>query len=391
MRAMTRILYVTPQPPSQGTGGGRHCYANLRALCEYPGATVTYVGPPWEERLPGIDGVTQLMVRRYRLADKVRAGLAGAASSLYGLYREVPPAWLCGFDLAFCEFTKAGPAIHDLSRRVRTVCCVHNVEADYMRQGARGWAWLAALQIRRSEAVALGSSDHVLVMHRHDLARLRELYGCPAADRAHLHPVCAADAGEPAPYCSRQPWLVIPGSLDQRFNEAGILRFLRACWPELRVLGCRLIIAGRSPRPALKREAAAAGATVIENPPSMADIVREARVVLVPDAGGAGMKLRVAEALSLGVPVVGTHAGLLGYDDSAEWGCAVDRIGDMATAARELLRDPARAARCAELARDAWARRYSYPAFRERLHAYVREWTRAARAGARPHAGVTAG
>ena len=91
------------------------------------------------------------------------------------------------------------------------------------------------------------------------------------------------------------------------------------------------------------------------------------------------MKLRVAEALSLGVPVIGTRAGLLGYADAPTFGRVVGSIGEMESAIRELAEDDAVAESLDLAARDSWVRNYSYPAFEARLHGLLESWLEPAR------------
>lgn len=375
---MMRILYVTTMPPSKRTGGGLHCYANLRALCECEGASVWYLGPAFNSGLEGLERINTVLARPFLFRDKVVAFVSGSATGLAGLYAESRGAQGRDFDVAFVESTRAGFAVKALARRWSTICCVHNVESDYLQSGTRGTGRVAAYFMRRSERDSISVADALLVMHRHDLARLMELYGLNSlGERAVMHPVCAIAAPVPVPYLERKCRVVIPGSLDEPFNERGILAFLRDAWPALRGAGAELIIAGRNPRSLLANAARRSGATLVANPASMADVVADSRLVVVPDLGGAGMKLRVAEALSLGVPVVGTSAGMLGYERVEEFGRAVPGMEQMAAAIKEVLNSPPLGARLAAGARTEWESRYSYPAFARRVQEVV------ARVGAR--------
>jgi len=278
------------------------------------------------------------------------------------------------FDLGFFETTKLGFAISHFAGHLKTVCSVHNVETDFM-QGARGFSRLAAHNARRSEHEVLRRCDHLLVMHEHDLARLKRVYGMPALDaRASLHPVCAVPSLEPLPYESRKRRIVIPGSLDQAYNESGIRAFLTECGPSLKDLNVELVVAGRNPRPVLRNSVHHAGGILIENPASMAEIVRDARIVLVPDMGGAGMKLRVAEALSLGVPVVGTREALLGYVEANEFGRVVASISELTGSIREIMQNPALGGALARRAREVWDARYSFDAFSFRIRGWLPTW-----------------
>lgn len=369
-----RILYISPEPPSLTTGGGRHSYANLRALCEFPGARVDYIGPPIDGTLPGLAAVHVRASRPYRVSDKLYAALTRSATSLAGLARSLRDAPVCS--VAFVDSSKAAFALEALAGAPLLVSCVRNVEADYMAVNSRGLSRLAAFNVRKSEAATLRLSDRVLLMHEPDLGRLAQLYAVDdLCAKAHLHPVCAFDPQQSVlPLNSREGTMLIPGSLDQRFNEEGILAFLDQCWPRVSSLGSRLVIAGRHPRAALRHRVQAAGALLIADPPDMATLLRHARVVIVPDIFGAGMKLRVAEAMSYGVPVVGTTLGLRGYAGIHDYGYAVPAVSDMTEPLVAVATNAALATQLARGARAAWLEHYSYAALSTRLHGWLREW-----------------
>jgi hypothetical protein len=372
-----RVLYVTAFAPSLRTGGGLHAYANVRTLCALPSAEVAYVGPPIRETLVGLERLSPLVCREYTWGDKIRTALSGAAAtSVAMLLREAVRVQRV-FDVMFVETTRLGGELPDSRGALPTICCVHNVEADFIA-GRRGLGRVAGVNVRRAEAESLRRSQHLLVMHEHDLARLATLYDAPGLRaRTVYHPVCSVGGEPPVPMADRERRIVIPGSLDQNYNQIGIMAFLRECWPSLRGAGAELVIAGRNPRPSLRDAVHAAGAVLIENPGSMRDIVKQAVVVAVPDLGGAGMKLRVAEALSLGVPVVGTREGLFGYADANDCGRAVDSVAAMAAPIRDLVQHPDLAAELASRARAIWEEKYSFDAFSARLGTWVRDWIRA--------------
>jgi glycosyltransferase involved in cell wall biosynthesis len=83
---------------------------------------------------------------------------------------------------------------------------------------------------------------------------------------------------------------------------------------------------------------------------------------------GSGMKLRVAEALSLGIPVVGTKCGLKGYDDIGTYGFSINDIPEMARVIRQLLTDDhTKLIDMSCAARSAWSSKYSFEAFSNRI------------------------
>lgn len=384
-----RALYLTMIAPSHRTGGGRHALANLRALCDGDRLDVDYVGVPFDPSDVGAGCHRRLRVsvaRRFGWRDKVSGLAVGAATGLRGLLlehlRAHPPP-----DLALIESTLCGFAFADLPPTVPTACVVHNVEADYARLNEVPLRWRArAAVVARSERLTVGGADALMVLHEHDERALVARYG-PPRGAVSSHPVCAFGPGlAPRPLAERPRQLVYVGSLDLSYNHDAIMAFLARCWPRLARLGHRLVVAGWRPRPTLRAAVAGAdGVTLLPNAPDVGAVLRDSCALLLPDASGTGMKLRVAEALSHGVPVVGTEAGLRGYEP--ERGVAVltaPAIDGMVPLLEGLLADSARHEAMAVAARAAWRTRLSYEPFAARVDAVVSDLLAGRKAARRP-------
>ena len=77
---------------------------------------------------------------------------------------------------------------------------------------------------------------------------------------------------------------------------------------------CTLTIAGARPADVLReRVRALPQVSLVSSPESMAPYFRAADAVIAPVFDGAGMKVKVAEALSYGKPVIGTSHAFIGY------------------------------------------------------------------------------
>ena len=75
-----------------------------------------------------------------------------------------------------------------------------------------------------------------------------------------------------------------------------------------------LIVAGAKPSDSLKNELAKyENITLIDTPETMEPYFKKCDLFVAPVFSGAGMKVKVAEALSYGKPVIGTDHALLGY------------------------------------------------------------------------------
>lgn len=372
-----RILYITPCSPSLRTGGGRHCYANLRALCSYPGAKIDYIGPGLDFSLPGLnrDHFQHIIARDFALPDKINAALHLVSSSLIGLFNEFKRAYkLYGYQIAFIEFTRCGFVFSDLEEHTKKICNVHNVEADYFTHNRAASSWLAGRNICSSERKTLNFSNILLVMHDEDRERLQELYNIDGeAHQFILHPVCSFSPKQLLlPMRERDRVIFFAGSLDQPFNEMGLREFLKKSWVTLDNTGYLLKVAGRNPSANLLRFLSKQkNVDVIANPPDMEKLLRNARVLILPDLTGTGMKLRVAEALSLGVPVVGTDKGLRGYENVSQCGYSVPTVSDMTEPIRNLMSDEIKLESLASSAAGVWKLQYSFEVFCKRIHSIL--------------------
>lgn len=386
---VVKILYVTPWGPSLRTGGGRHCYANARALSLFPGAVVDYVGPEIEEGLPGLppDIFRRKLARPFRVKDKMKAFLGRSATSLASLFDEfVKNINIDGYDLVFAESTMCAFAFRGQGQSDRRICCVHNVETDFKSFNATGWSRLASLGIKSSERKTLASCGTLLVMHDEDRKRLLQVYGHEGCSGDFfLHPVCSLPPKTgPIPFERRDRILIFVGSLDSQFNEQGLRQFVDRCWPALKDSGHTFVVAGRRPSASLADFLSGqSGIRLVSDPPEMEPLLRNARMLLLPDMSGTGMKLRVAEALSLGIPVVGTRLGLRGYESVSSFGREVEKISDMSQAVLDLLGDPSLLESLAEAARGVWQRHYGIDGFTTRLHGIIERATRETVPGSR--------
>ena len=121
-----------------------------------------------------------------------------------------------------------------------------------------------------------------------------------------------------APDRSKLPQLIFCGSLDYDPNIEGLTWFLESVWPLIvrNHRGLKLIVVGKGLPPAVL-------AKLLENDSSIdfvgevEDVIpyyRKASVAIVPLLHGSGTRLKILEAMSLGVPVISTSHGAGGID-----------------------------------------------------------------------------
>ena len=106
---------------------------------------------------------------------------------------------------------------------------------------------------------------------------------------------------------------LLTGSLWFGPNVDGILWFLDEVFETVSDI-CDITIVGFSPLPELKYRCKKNRIRLIESPETMNPFFMSSDMVLAPIFSGSGMKVKVAEAMSYGLPVITTSHGAIGYE-----------------------------------------------------------------------------
>ena len=122
---------------------------------------------------------------------------------------------------------------------------------------------------------------------------------------------------------------------DNPHNREGMQWFFQEIHPYL-FNSVRIVIAG----PISEYVDSTHNVTCIPLVERLADIYARARISICPLLGGTGMKIKVVEALSFGLPVVTTAKGLAGFPSKVHTGClSADSPEKFARAIQRLLSD----------------------------------------------------
>ena len=272
------------------------------------------------------------------------------------------------FDLAHAEQLQAlGPLVEAERRGLPIVLRAQNVESELWRGASRApvLGWFLRREAKRLaawEGAMVRRVDATIALTARDAARLAELSGVP--DRVHH---------VPAPFPSRlppagsrlpgSPVVVLLGSEGWWPNRDGARWFVDRVWPRVRkdlpqaVLHVRGLKApagaGVDARPALadSREAFADGA-----------------VLVVPLRVASGVRMKILEAWSRGVPVVATPEAALGLEATSGRELLLARQPeDFALALRRVHVEPGLASALVAAGRDRLAARHEPRAVAERL------------------------
>jgi glycosyltransferase involved in cell wall biosynthesis len=170
---------------------------------------------------------------------------------------------------------------------------------------------------------------------------------------------------------------LIACSLGIEQNIGGIVRFINDAWPQClkseRLRSAKLVLAGSSPAP-MVQELAARMPTIelIPNPSAedMGRVFSRARVCLSTIESGSGIKIRIAEALRHGKPVIATPHSAMGYERVDPRVVRVSTIPSMTSHIAEIYShpDPSLLDR---LARSEFEDKFSFESGAARLRALV--------------------
>jgi glycosyltransferase involved in cell wall biosynthesis len=245
---------------------------------------------------------------------------------------------------------------------VAMVIDFHNIESHLLQQNDRArlprilrplagalfrGRWRAAEALDRR---ALELADRVWTCSDEDRRLASTLCGDHGGGRAAISVIpnivpgwCeAGDVPVNRPFAA--PEILFIGHLGYAPNKRAARRLARRVLPELRRRhpSARLTIAGRRPNARLRRDLATCpNVTLRADPADLADLYRQADLMIVPLTEGGGSRIKVLEALALGCPVVASAKAVEGL------GLVPDRhvllaetAPEIAAATDRLMQDP---------------------------------------------------
>jgi glycosyltransferase involved in cell wall biosynthesis len=257
-------------------------------------------------------------------------------------------------DVIVCDFL--APAVNlPAALPVPVVLFQHNVEAEIWRRHAdvasnpvaKRYFGEQFRRMARFEAEVCRDVAHVVAVSDQDADHFRTRYGATAvsAVATGVDTEFFAPSGGVGPAAG--PELVFTGSMDWMPNEDGILWFAREILPRLRarVPDATVTVVGRNPTAALKALAGeGSGIRVTGRVDDVRPYMERARVFVVPLRVGGGTRLKIYEAMAMGLPVVSTTVGAEGLPvRDGEHLVIGDTPDAFADACAALLRDPPRA------------------------------------------------
>lgn len=251
----------------------------------------------------------------------------------------------------------------------------HNAEATLQQRSATqslkvfdipsaAYSLIQWLKLRAYERSVIRQAAATLAVSPSDVAELERLSGrtvdvVPIGVDTSRYRRNAMDMSPPIPFD-----VVFSGTLDYRPNTDAALWLLRAIWPRIRAAkpGATLAIVGRNPTPVMRQFDGKDGITITGEVPDDRPYMAGAGVYVLPIRFGAGMRVKLLNAMSMGCAVVATTMACEGVDlHSGEYLLATPaHPGAFAAATLALLDDEGRRLQLGAAARTLMVERYDW-------------------------------
>ncbi len=226
------------------------------------------------------------------------------------------------FDLVIIGNSKLGFIAKDLKKHspnTKTVVHFDNIEydaalsyyADKKNPINSIKRIIDQLVTKNDEKKSIRYSDHLFFLSKRDSNRAKVLY--KNQTKYSIWPVTLKQ-GKPLEIQETKT-IVFLGTLSYGSNLKALEWFLEKVWSEIN-LECKFIIAGNKPtKELINRISGDSQISLYADFNDLADIIPQSSLLIAPVYWGAGMKVKVAEALSYGLHIIGTDEAFVGYDE----------------------------------------------------------------------------
>ena len=264
--------------------------------------------------------------------DSIRSRIAGHSYYMYTWWnRNKKIVMRYNPDIVILGRSNLGFIAYDLKRcfpNVIVMTDVDNIEIDYLEafkvDSTNIIKRIMNEQLRRvslkDEQKSVEYSDFLFFLTPRNLDRAKELYNYDSNNKHTILPICVSPAKEKLIHNTSKA-VTFYGNLNYEANHSSIIDFIENVWTPYfsEYTDIRLLIAGKSPRDELKQKIQQIhNIELYGDYKKMSDFMPEGALAIAPLQKGAGMKTKVAEALSMGLLVVASDEGLVGYEECSE-------------------------------------------------------------------------
>lgn len=213
------------------------------------------------------------------------------------------------------------------TRNCKVITSFENVEYDYVdcaynkNNGLRNKIIniLEKKIVYKDEIKSVKYSDGLVFLTSRDLKRTNFVYSSNEINNIKdIIPICL-DHEQNLTIIRKEKSIVFIGSLNYSSNEMAVLNFLSNVWKPffLNNNKIRFIIAGKSPTKKLVENVDKYDNVVlIDGFDKIENVIPKYSLLVAPIEKGAGMKVKVADALSMGLSILASEEALVGYEEA---------------------------------------------------------------------------
>lgn len=231
-------------------------------------------------------------------------------------------------DIIFLDGSRLGSFAKNIKKLNKSIYIFghfHNIECDYLESVADSYPLvfnnifrlLEKRAVKNDEKMMLEKMDKGIFLNSRDVLRAKEIYS--VVFNSSIIPVCLKDFDKKIKDKNRYSLnLVFLGSLWYGSNIEAVKWFAENVWSEIHLENdIQLIIGGNSPdKNLLSYLNSFENIKVFPNFKDKSDIIYKNSLFISPIQKGSGMKVKVAEALSMGIPVLASKEALVGYEEA---------------------------------------------------------------------------
>jgi glycosyltransferase involved in cell wall biosynthesis len=358
-----RALFLSPEPPLAGSGGGGLRSASLLEYLRRNHSvdvldfalrphSKSFAAKAWRNSVRLLRGVPPLFDRYSGYEAQLSARL-GVAKYRLGV---VEHFWCAGY--APLLRAHCGTLVLDL----------HNIESELARTHALAARWPAswvsgqfAEAYRRLEHEWLPRFDILLVASDDDARRVEH-------PQVIVYPNALPEIA--APCAAEENCIVFSGNLEYHPNIEAVRWFRSSIWPRIRERspGVQWRLIGKNPEAVARWTSGDERIRVIGPVEDAVAEIARAKVAVVPLLSGSGTRFKILEAWAAERAVVSTPIGAAGLDASdGEHLLLAKGASALAAAVLRLLEDAPLRARLGQAGRALYLDRFTWPAAWKRL------------------------
>lgn len=393
-RTILFLAHLFPLPLD--SGGKIKSYYTLRALAsEHDVRVLAYVRSDEErhcvEELRAVcDNIQTVPLRRGKLRQMCDLARASALGQSFIVSRDFRSEMQTAFNCLVADFQP--DVVHidhlqmaqfvDFRAGYKTVLDHHNVESMIIKRLAetsesiptRLYAGFEWPKLQKNELNVCRQADRVLTVSDEDKSTLNGL--CPSLDNVTCVPIGVdVDYFQHVERVSDSKNILSIGTMYWPPNVDSMLYFCRDILPIVKteIPDCTVTIAGQRPFESILALASDPSINVTGYVSDSREMSKNCGVFVVPLRSGSGVRVKILNALAMGLPVVSTSVGAEGLAvESGKHLLLADTPGDFARAVVEVLRSPELAEEIGRNGRALVCDQYSWNRVGERLiSAYV--------------------